>query len=250
MKRIFSLLLALLLCAALVLPVCAGDIPRFTDSAGIVSESDAQALNQKLDDLSARYNFDFAVVTMPSLGDNDPDQAAEFIFDQYNFGTGVDRDGILLLINMGERDWTIYSSDIISADARRHIADTMLPDLSSGNYAQAFRTFADTSAEMVSMARSGNGYKAPFPFGMRLLISLAISLVVALVAVGTMKAGLKTVSKQTAAASYIVPGSLKVTTSTERYLYSNVTRTERVQNTNTGGNRVGGGGHSSTSGKF
>lgn len=249
MKRIFALLLAVLLCAALVLPVCAADIPRFTDSAGLVSESEAAALNEKLDALSAQYNFDFAVVTMPTLNGSDPGESAEYIFYQYGFGTGINRDGILLLISMEDRDWYIYNSDIISADARQYIADAMLSDLSAGSYVRAFTAYADASAEMLAMAQSGRSYKAPFPFAARFLISLVISLIVALIAVGVMKGKLKTVSKQTAAASYVVPGSLNVSQSSERYLYSNVTRTQRAQNNSSGGSRSGGG-HSGSGGKF
>lgn len=247
MKKILSLILVLLLCTALILPTFAATLPRFADSAGLVSESEGDALIKKLDDLSRQQNFDFAVVTIPALNGTDPGYAAADIFQSYDYGYGVNNDGILLLISEYDRDWYIYSSDIINADAREYIAESFLPDLSAGNYAKAFDIFADKAYEMLLLAQSGQRYKAPFPFVKRFLISLAISFFVALIAVGVMKSKLKSVSRQQAAANYVVPGSLNVTEARERFLYRNVSRTARSQNSS--GARSSGG-HSGSGGKF
>ena len=253
MKRLCSLLLVLLLCAALAVPVFALDQPRFYDEAALLSEADAKALNDKLDALSQQQNFDYAIVTMPALQGNPVDDVAKWYYDNYGIGAGVNHDGVLLLISMEDRDWCICcggsGNHIINADAKEHISDAMLPDLSAGNYARAFNTFTDESNAIYEMAKAGETYKAPFPFFSRLLLSLVISLIVALIAVSAMKSNLRSVVKQTAAASYVVPGSLHIEQSTERYLYSNVTRTPRAQN-NQNDMRTDAGEHTTASGKF
>ena len=62
MKRFVMLILAAALMALMTAAVCA-ETPRLVDSAGLLSSSEASALEELLDDYSAQYNLDIAVLT-------------------------------------------------------------------------------------------------------------------------------------------------------------------------------------------
>lgn len=65
-----------------------------------------------------------------------------------------------------------------------------------------------------------------------LLISIAIGIVIGLIVVSVLKSQLKTVVSQSGAGSYQVDGSLRLTVSTDMYLYQNTTRVPRAKNKN------------------
>lgn len=251
MKRLIALFLLLSLCLILSAGVYGAEIPRFCDTAGLVSESDAEALNRLLDAKSEAHNFDFVICTVAQLNGYDPADFASEVYDAYDVGAGINKDGVLLLISEYDRDWYIFcggsGNTILNADARAYIADAMLPDLSAGNYADAFTAFANTAEELFESAEQGVVYRAPFPFVKRIGISLIISLIAALIVVGVMRGKLKSVAMQKTAANYVVPGSMVITQSSDRFLYHTVTRTARPKQT---GSRGGGGGHSGSGGKF
>ena len=81
-------------------------------------------------------------------------------------------------------------------------------------------------------------------------VCIGIGLVLALVVVGGMKMGMKSVRNQTAAGSYVKDGSLNITESRDMFLYHTVTRTEKPKekeggsstHTSSSGREHGGGG--------
>lgn len=253
-KKLMLLLLALSLCFALAVPAAAADLPLLVDDAFLLSDAEVETLNRKLDEISDRLGFDVIIITVDSIQDwdMDPEGAAEWIYDEYNYGVGPNHDGVLLLISMEERDWAITSTGFgqtaINSDAQDFLSGSFLSSLSTGNYYEAFGIFADSCDMLVRQAQNGEVYKAPFNFSGSLGISLVISFLVALIAVGSMKKKLKSVAMKAAAADYVCDDSLNITTAREHYLYHTVTRSAKPQNSNSGSR--GGGGHTSSHGKF
>lgn len=64
------------------------------------------------------------------------------------------------------------------------------------------------------------------------MLSLGVGLVISLIITGIMRAGMKSVRAQRAAANYIRRGSMTVVRRSDVYLYSHVTKTARPQNNN------------------
>lgn len=254
-KRLSALLLTLVLCLALSVPALAADLPRFVDEAGLLTSEEAASLTGELDGISERLGFDVVIVTLNTLNGADPEGAAEYIYDEYHYGYGADRDGVLLLVNMGERDWAITSTGrgqwAINEDARAYLADSFLGDLSSGNYYAAFTDFARGADALVTQSEASGGYyKAPFPAAKALVVSLVIGLLLALLVVSSMKRKLKSVALHREAADYARRGSLVLTESKERFLYHNVVRTPKPQKMPASHGGGGGVSHSSSHGKF
>lgn len=245
-RKILSLLFAVLLCFAAVMPVFAQS-SRLLDDADLLSGAEERELQEKLNDLSEAFQADIVIVTVETTGRYDPSAYIELFYDENRYGQGSDRDGVMLLVAMEEREFRIlsngYCSDAIDSGRIESITDAIQPDLSDGEYAQAFDTFAEECRYYLD--GHINGF--PFEFGKNLIISLIVGLVVALIVTGVMRSKLKTVKKQHTANQYTRHGSMHITKATDLYLYSNVTRVRKAQSSS--GSR-GGGGRSVGGGRF
>ncbi len=255
-KSVTVLLVALLFCFAAILPVSAASRPLLVDDADLLTAQEAQALSAKLDDISARQEADIVVVTVYSLyGESAMDYADDF-FDDNGYGQGDGRDGVLLLVSRLDREWHIstggYGITAITDAGWQYIGEQIVDDLSDGNYADAFDTYATLCDDFFTQANAGTPYdvdnlpKEPFNVVVSLLISLAVGLVVALIATAVMKGKLKSVKAQYTATNYIKDGSMQVTGSRDLFLYTHVNRVPRPKsNSGSGGSRT----HTSSSGR-
>lgn len=257
MKRLFGSLSVFLLCVVMAIPAFgAADLPRLLDGAGLLTEAEQSTLLAKLNEISERQRIDVIIVTTDTLDGKTPRNYADDLFDQNSYGFGTEHDGVMLLVSMEDRDWWIttcgYGMTAITDDGIHYISDRFLPDLKDGDHAAAFDTFAGLCDEFITQAKIGQPYdgshmpKEPFNVGSKLLVAMVISFVIALIVTGSMKAKLKTVRMQTAAASYVRANSMNITESRDMYLYSTVTRTKRQES---GGSSGGSSSHTSSSGR-
>lgn len=252
--RFFALLLSLVFCAVLAVPAVAAEANSVVmDFAGLLTETEINTLENKLEAIADRYAVQVIVVTVDNCYGADHEEYAEDLYFKYGYGFGRYRDGILLLIDMDpyNRGWAIYGHGL-GADAMPHnqimkLGDAMTPDLQAGDFAAAFHLFADCCEERINIAINGE----PFALGKSLLISLVIGFVIALIATGIMRGKLKSVRAQHAASNYVRQGSMHLTQSYELYLYKTVTRRARPKSTSSGGgSRSSGSRSSSGSGRF
>ena len=248
MRKLIGIAIVLCLLTSLGLTVSAAS-PRLVDHAGLLNSAEAEALEEKLDQISIRHGVDVVIVTVSSTGATDPQDFADDWFDYNDYAT----DGILLLVSMEERDWHIsttgYGITAFTDAGLEYMADQFVPLLSDGAYAEAFDTFAELCDAFFAQARTGDPYdshnlpKEPFHAVVNLIICLVIGLVVAFIATGSMKKELHTVRKQIKADTYIEPGTLKLTGSQDLFLYSQVTKIAKPKPTS------GSSTHTSSSGR-
>lgn len=226
-----------------VLPVFAAeDTPRLVDNADLLSESEESDLLSLLDEISERQRVDIVVVTVASMDGETAMVYADDFYDYNHYGFGEDRDGILLLISMEERDWYIsttgYGITAITDAGREYISEIFLTDLSAGNYAAAFTSFANLCDDFVTQAKTGEPYDVGslpgdflgFIVG-DLVISFVAAFIIALIATGIMRGKLRTVYRQSAADNYMKQGSMQLTKKNDLYLYRHVDRRKRVEKT-------------------
>ncbi len=236
--------------------------PLLVDDADLLSDSEETALLLLLEQKSETVQADIAVVTVEDTDGTDVATYAMDYYDYNGYGQGDDNDGVLLLISMAERDYYITTTgfciEAITDYGRETIEGDFLPALSAGSYADAFRTFAAGCETLIQSAREGNVYdyyssdsdsdngyggyyndayeyfggeefsgtvSRPFNVVPNLLLALAIGFALALITVSAMKGKLKTVHHRYEASNYVVPGSLALQQSEDRFLYSNVTQT-------------------------
>ena len=247
LRSLCAALAALVLAAALAVPAFAVEggfadlYYRMNDSANVLTEDEDNELEDALEELSLRQSFDVVIATIESLESVDYDSMEEYadnLYDFCQFGYGADRDGVLLLVSVGDRKWHIstcgYGITAFTDAGIQYLGEQMTPDMADGDYAAAFRTFVQWSDAYIDAARSGRPYdvknlpREPLSL-MYLFLALGIGLVLAWVIVGVMKSRLRSVAFQENAASYVREGSMNLTNSRELFLYRDVHRTERVE---------------------
>lgn len=255
-KSILTVLFALLLCMTAAIPAfAASDLPRVVDNAGLLTESEESALLSKLDEISKRQQADVVVVTADTLDGKTPMDYADDFYDYNGYGFGKNYDGVLLLVSMEDRDWWMstsgYGITAITDAGIEYISDKFLSDLSDGDYAGAFSTYAELCDEFFTQAKTGQPYdvghmpKEPFNFAWCLAGALVVGYVVAAIVTGRMKRQLQTVRFQSAANSYVKANSMNVTESHDLFLYTQVARHEKPKETSSSG---GSSTHTSSSG--
>lgn len=264
-KKISAAFFSLLFSIMTVFPaLAAGGPERFVDGAGLLTQSEGRELSKQLDEISERQQVDVAVVTVDSLEGKSPMEYADDFYDSSGYGFGEERDGILFLISMEERDWYMSTSGFgITAftDAGlEYLSEMILGDLSEGDYAWAFATFAEMCDDYITQAKTGEPYdadhlpKEPLVLVVFLVFALAAGFVVSLIATGIMRLSLRSVYSRTEADSYAKKGSLELTVKNDLYLYKQVARREKPKEESTGSSsstRSSGGSttHTSSSGR-
>ena len=247
LRSLFAALAALVLLLALAVPAFAAEggfadlYYRMNDSADVLTAEEDSELEDALEELSLRQNFDVVIATIESLESVDYTSMEEYADDLYDFcqfGYGADRDGVLLLVSVGDRKWHIstcgYGITAFTDAGIQYLGEQMTPDMADGDYAAAFRTFVQWSDAYIDAARSGRPYDVKNlprdPLSpMYLFLALGIGLVLAWVIVGVMKSRLRSVAFQENAASYVREGSMNLTNQRELFLYRDVHRTEHVE---------------------
>ena len=230
---------------------------RFLDTAYLLSDAEQDEITELLDELSERQKMDVTIATVNNLdGYSSIEACADDLYDYCNFGYGPDRDGLIFVISMEEREWHIstcgYGITAFTDAGIQYVGGQMLDSLADGDYAQAFRTYAACCDDLIDQARAGHPFdegdaprKAMSP--MVPLICIVIGVVLGVAVVQGMKAQLKSVRKERAAANYVRPGSMNLTGKQDLFLYSHVDRVKKETKSSSGG---GGGSstHTSSSG--
>lgn len=259
-KKLSVFLFALVLCIGTALPAFAAEADGFADEyyrvidmADLLTAREEAALIKKLDEISMRQHMDVVVVTTDDLEGYSVRAYADLIYDSCRFGYGDRKDGLLLLISTEDNDWYIstcgYGIAVFTDAGIKYIGRLITPDLSDGDFAAAFDTYASLCDEFITQARNGEPYDSDnLPSEPLSLIWIPISLVIGFVLsqmiVGLMKGKLKTVRSQAAANSYVKNGSMIVTESRDMFLYHTVTRIAKPKNTGSSGSST----HRSSSG--
>ena len=255
MKKVLTMLLALLITLSFAVPAFAEAMPRLVDQADLLTDAQEASLLSKLDSISNRQGMDVVVVTADTLDGKSPMAYADDFYD-YN---GYAEDGILLLVSMEDSDWWIstagYGITAFTDAGIEYLGNRFVPSLSDGDYAGAFEIYADHCDEFITQAKTGDPYdthnlpKEPFDFLLNLAVSFVIGLVIAAIATAVMKGKLKSVRTQAGASSYVKTGSMNVTHRQDLFLYRDVNRTAKPKDssgssthTSSSGRSHGGGG--------
>lgn len=244
MKRFFALLFLFLCLAAPCL--AAGKV---VDNADLLSYQEESALNQRIRQIEQEYQLPVILYTTDSIGYSAVNQYAANAFEKY---VGREKDGLLFLLNMGERDYfTLTSGKAIDAftdwglDA---LHETVVPYLSRGSYAQAFTRYLDQVEKYMDRYESGDPYDVPGSyspyvsyapktpqerFREYLPVVWIAALVIALIVVLCMRARMKTVHRKGGASSYV--RDFELTRVQDIFLYSTTTRRKIETSSSTGG---------------
>lgn len=247
------------------------------DQAGVLSDTEREDLNTKLQEFRETNQFDLVIVTATGVNPDDRQTYADDFYDYNGYGYGDNRDGILLLVNVNA-DGTYESGNswistcgsgisLFSYSTIQEMGQVLSPYLTAGNYATAFQQFITLSKAQYNSGTSGDGWDDSwnqddywnedqlFSVGSSgwdakviIISALVIGVIGAVVVVLILKRQLISVRPARDASRYVVDNSLQLRNSHDIFLYSHVTQTRRPQQTDNSGPGGGGGIHTSSSG--
>lgn len=262
MKQLICLILCLLL---LPFPMTAAAAGTYViDEAGLLDAVSEEVLQESAAGIYETYGVELVILTVDTLGFK---SAQEYADDSYDEG-GYGDNGILFLLAMAEREWYISTTgtaiDALHDNALMEIEYEIIPYLSDGAYYEGFaklqsilpyyldQQITDSGTEIYYDAQ-GERYTVDYDdygeapdSGINLFFSLILGAVIAAFALMGMRSTMNTKTAQRGAANYQTEGSYRLTRQQDLFLYSNVTKRPRQQNTGTPGARTGGGHHHST----
>ena len=198
-KRISTFLLALLAALTLTVPAWAETQPGdalIYDTESLLTDGERQQLESLADQITWQYDCAVYVVTIYDYEQyaDGVYEAACTIYNDYDFGIGEDRDGVLLLLSMYDRSYSLYVRDgyaqsMIGSYAQQQLEDSFLDYLGDDDWYGGFHAYLTTCADMMQQASEGHAVRKPlgkviFP---ALLVGCGVALVVCLVLKGKMK---------------------------------------------------------------
>ncbi len=222
------------------------------DGAGLLKASEVDTLKIKIFELRKAYGLDIAIVTTNSTNGKDKYDYCENLYQRYGLGVGERRDGVMLLINMGDRGYYVYGFGPVGNRVEGGINDkAFTPSLSEGRYAKAFMEFLTQvkreASAIPASYREGKGSTYAMDRVKEILpIVLAVGAVIALIVVLVLRGKMKTANGKRNATDYMVPDSFRLDRALDLYLYTTTTRT-KIESSSSG-SRGGGGGGSHGSG--
>lgn len=250
MKKLLSCVLLTLLLLTLFLSVYASfENPSIVDEAGYLMQSELASLSKELDKVREKYNFEVAIYTESDMTSGTAEASADDIYDYHGYGAGENDDGIMLYICQGTREYhfTTHGNGLkyFNTNGLKYLESKVLPYLTENDYYEAFETYIETSEELLEMAKDGKPFNEK-QYSTKYLIGVIAFCLIAplLIAFWMMKRKLKkmkTAIENDYAANYIKPGSMRIDTSRDLFLYSRITKTERPKSSS--------GTHTSSSGR-
>ena len=261
----------MVLCLLLALSATAfaqSGLSYVTDAAALLSDAEKARLESAAAEVSGKYDVGVYIIVVDDYrkyyAASDVFGCAEGIYNYYSLGHGSERNGILLLLSMNDRDFALaaYGSAAHYAFTdygKEVVIDAFLPELGDNDWAGGLNTYISTCASLLQSAAEGNPVDVPevelslfealmFAFGIGAIIALVVCLIFCL--------QMKTVKTQHSAGDYIDRNSFELNARQDMFLHRSVVRQHIPKPDPPSGHGGGGGttirssGFSGRSGKF
>lgn len=230
---------------------------KIYDFANLYSDSELENLLLKAQKISKREDYSVVVVTVASLDQNQtPRNYSDDFYDYNNFGLN----GILFLIAIESRDVYISPSgygQILFDDYRLDdMLDILTPSLSSGNYYQGtdvfldevdkyFRLGPDEELKRCEIVDDLGNYecKEPLPVLGICIGGISLSLLITILVVKSYKK----IRLADNATKYIKTSDIDLSTSTDKLIFTNTSRTYVGSSSSSSGSSGSGSGRTGSS---
>ena len=246
-------------------------LDHVTDAVGLLTDEQWQELELQARAIEEQYGFSVYAVAVNDFcdyTDGSVQDAAEEIYKTYSLGAGSEKDGVMLLLSMNDRDFSLithgsYGNYAFNDEGRVYLTEYFLDDFAENDWYAGFEEYISWSGSYLEAAKTGEPYSdANVPMsdserlaaiGMYAAAILLIPLVIAAIYVGVLTSKMKSVAEATKASAYVA-GNLKLNSKVDRFTHRTETRTkiEKDSDSSSGSRSSSGGssGFSGTSGKF
>ena len=238
-------------------PAAGESIGYVTDTAGIMTAEERQLLTQAAKAVSEKHDFGVYIITVDSFRDvtgcSDVFDGAAALYRAYNLGDGDEHKGVLLLLSMAERDYSLitysdYGNFVFDEATREEMTDFFLDDFRYDDWYTGFADYVKVCDEFLTDGPDKLSSEITAKTGIIFLVPLIVAAVVILVL--SMK--MKSVARATEAEAY-AEGGLNLTRSYDQFTHATETRRKRKESSDGGGGSSrskSSGGFGGTSGKF
>lgn len=257
MRKMTVSVLALLLILALAVPAFAAEVGFVHDEADILTAEEKSLLYTYVQEVAEKYKCGIYIVILDDHSDyaGDPFEAAYTIYHNNALGLGENRDGILLLLSMRQRDYAFFvygenAEYALNDYAQVKLEEAMLDGLSQNRWYDGLVDFTGFCGYALAQAGKGEPLReslAPYYLGVWIFAAIVGGIVCAV-----LYSGMKTAKVKTQAHDYLSAEGLRLTRTSDLFTHRTVRRRKIQSSSGSGGSghaRSGGGG-SGRSGKF
>lgn len=275
MKKVCSIALALCLLLGMSISAFAADSPYVSDRADLLIAEEEAALAEAMEAAATELDCGIYLVTVDSFYEYgaSPFEAAEALYIEQTMQGNVPRDGILLMLSMAERDYSLithgeYAEAVFTDDVMWNMEDHFLHYFGQNEWYYGFSYYISDAISalvdfnMAAQEQYGDAYNGYYDPGVPDVVvrvnsiepeiwlavlggSMAVALIVCLV----MKAGMRTARKATHADAYIPRGGVELRIKQDLFTHTS-THVIHHPKSNSSGGSSGGGGFRGHSGKF
>lgn len=246
MKR--TIALAILFLFIWLTPTAAEE-QRIYDQAELLTNEQIQDLEAQASAYFEEWQTDFIIITTDGLDGKDlivyMDDFTDDLAEQFN---RAEDNMAVLMMDMETKEINLAgygrAEDLLDNSRLTNIRQQITPDLSDGNYYEAFQQFFVKSDEYLGIRAGVN----PESIFFNTYVQLAAAIVLGLIIVFFMaynSGGRVTTTGRT----YMDQENTRIVSQRDRYLRKTVTRKRKPSNKNSGGGRSGGGGGISSAGR-
>ena len=256
MKRLLAFLTAALLLVILIVPAAAAEAPEHCiyDTEELLPDEVQEIFEMIAQDISQRQQcavYFLSVNDFRDYGSGDIFHVALQIYEENDLGMGENKDGVLLILSMADRDYCLlahgFGDTALTDYGKDYISEKFLDDFADDDWYGGIQDYLTYTDDLLGQAREGkvfdktNWITGGVQWVCSILLGVGLALIVCLIQRGIMK---KKVRLQTGALGYLAGGSAKITRRTDRYTHTTEIRREIKQESSSGSS----GGHSHSDG--
>ena len=195
-KRICCFLLAFLLALVSCVSVAAAEqtgaqLPYVTDAAGLLSENENMLLEKMAERVSKKYGVGVYIVTVEDYRDFHSEgvyKATYTIYHEYTMGEGPNRDGIMLLLSMDDRDWAMFCYGsrceyAFNSYGQEKLEKVFLDNFGENDWYGGFEDYVKECSVYLEKASAGKPVRASLFYPLLIVIGLSLLAAAAVVAV-------------------------------------------------------------------
>ena len=261
-KRTRCLLLVFMFCLVLCVSAAAAEqtgaqLPYVTDAAGLLSENENMLLEKMAESVSQKYGVGVYIVTVEDYRDFHSEgvyKATYTIYHEYTMGEGPNRDGIMLLLSMDDRDWAMFCYGsrceyAFNSYGQQKLEKVFLDNFGEDDWYGGFKDYLKECRVYLEKAAAGKPVRASLL--VPILVVIGLSMLAAAVIVAVLWERMGKVSKKATANDYVSAG-LRLTEQTDHFTHKTTSSRKIERRSSSGGSSrsESGGGGSGRSGKF
>lgn len=234
-----------------------------TDEVGLLTPEEVEDFEEQAREIEMEYGCGVYAIILEdytAYSDKSVYECAKDFYRNYNLGSGSEKNGVLLLLSMSDRDYAliVYGDEALKSFTdygQEKLEDDFLYYFGDDRWEEGFQAYFDGSEEYLSMAAAGTYFDVDTDEDatdilMKIFIIVGIPVIISGIICGIFLAQMKTARKQTMATEYILMDTKKIRIQEDRYTHSTQTRRKIEKSSSSGGTTRDSSGFSGRSGKF